>query len=250
MHKPYEKQHCIDKEDVGSVSAVLRSNYLTQGPQLALFEKHLAQYVGARYAVTVSNATAGLYLAYRAVGLGKGDEVLTTPNTFVATTNAALYCGAKLRFVDIRLDTYNIDETQIERNLTKKTKVIVPVHFAGHPCEMDWIIKIAKKHRVPIIEDAAHALGAQYQGRQIGNIGDMTIFSFHSVKPITTGEGGAVLTNSRKYYKRLLLLRNHGIHKNKLGGNVMTELGYNFRLSELQAALGCSQLKKLNVFGN
>jgi len=245
---PYGHQN-IDQDDINAVVSVLKSDWLTQGPKVLEFEKKMAKYCGAKYAVAVSNGTAALHLAYSAAGLKKGDEVITTPNTFVATTNMMVAVGAKPVFCDIRLDTYNIDENQIEKLITKKTKAIVPVHFAGQPCEMDNILRIAKKHKLFVIEDACHALGAKYKNKKIGSLkSDMTVFSFHPVKPITTGEGGAILTNNRKYYEKLLSLRSHGIHKDAAGKNVMTQLGYNYRLTDIQAALGISQLNKLDEF--
>ncbi|MBI3631441.1 MAG: UDP-4-amino-4,6-dideoxy-N-acetyl-beta-L-altrosamine transaminase [Candidatus Staskawiczbacteria bacterium] len=245
---PYGHQK-IDSDDINEVVKVLRSNWLTQGPKVDEFENKLAKYCGANYAVAVSNGTAALHLAYLASGLKKDDEVITTPNTFVATTNMLLAVGAKPVFCDIRSDTNNIDESKIEQLITPKTRVIVPVHFAGHPCEMKTIWKIAKKYNLLVIEDAAHALGARYRGKPIGGgQSDMCTLSFHPVKSITTGEGGAIITNNKKYYERLKLLRSHGIKKDKNGFNVMKEFGYNYRLSDLQAALGVSQLKKIEQF--
>lgn len=244
---PYGRQS-INSDDIKSVAETLRSDWLTQGPKVLEFEKKLAEYSGVKFAVAVSSGTSALHLAYLASGLKKGDEVITTPNTFVATSNMLLHIGAKPVFCDIRLDTYNIDESKIEKLITKKTKAIVPVHFAGQPCEMGAILKIAKKYKLLVIEDGCHALGAEYRGRKIGGFGDLTVFSFHPVKPITTGEGGAVLTNSENFYKELLLLRSHGIAKDKKGFNVMTELGFNYRITDIQAALGISQLKRLEIF--
>ena len=246
---PYGRQS-IDKKDIAAISAVLKSDWLTQGPKVLEFEKALAKYCGAKFAVVVSSGTAALHLAYLVAGIGKGDEVITTPNTFVATANMLLVVGAKPVFCDIRKDTFNIDEKKIEKLMTKKTKAVVPVHFAGQPCDMDAILKIAKKHKLLVIEDACHALSAEYKNKKIGSIGDMTVFSFHPVKPITTGEGGAILTNNKDFYKKLIHLRSHGVTKNKKGFNVMTTFGYNYRLTDIQAALGISQLKKLNQFAH
>lgn len=227
----------------------MKSDWLTQGPKVSEFEKALAKYCGAKYAVACSSGTAALHLAYLAADLKSGDEVIISPNTFVATANMLLVVGAKPVFCDIRLDTYNFDETKIEALINSKTRAIVPVHFAGQPCDMGAIIKIAKKHNLLVIEDAAHALGAQCGKEKVGSLGsDMTIFSFHPVKNITTGEGGAVLTDNEKFYKKMLSLRSHGIHKDEEGKNVMTELGYNYRLTDIQAALGASQLEKLDEF--
>ena len=244
---PYGRQ-AIDDDDIKAVVKVLRSDWLTQGPAVREFEDSLAKYCNAKYAVAVSNGTAALHLAYLAAGLGVGDEVITTPNTFVATTNMLLAIGAKPVFCDIRLDNHNIDETKIEKLITPKTKAIIPVHFGGHPCDMDKILSIAKKHGLFVIEDACHALGAKYKNKKIGGIGDMTVFSFHPVKSITTGEGGAILTNNPVFYKKLAHLRTHGITKDSNGFNVMTALGYNYRITDIQTALGISQLKKLDKF--
>ncbi len=244
---PYGRQK-IDTDDIRAVIAVLKSDWLTQGPKVKEFENALAKYCGASYAVAVSSGTAALHLAYLAANIQSGDEVITTPNTFAATSNMLLAVGAKPVFCDIRLDNYNIDASKIEELITPRTKAIVPVHFAGHPCEMDVINKVAKKYKLLIIEDACHALGASYQNKKIGSIGDMTIFSFHPVKSITTGEGGAILTNNKSYCERLIHLRSHGINKDKDGFNVMTALGHNYRLTDIQTALGLSQLKKLDGF--
>lgn len=247
MNIPYGRQS-IGKNDVAEVVKALKSDRITQGPRVDEFEKALAEYCEAKYAVAVSSGTAALHLAYLAAGLGQGDEVITTPNTFVATANMLLAVGAKPVFCDIRLDTYNIDETKIEKLITKRTKAIVPVHFAGQPCEMDKILKIAKKYKLLIIEDACHALGAKYKNKKIGSLGDISVFSFHPVKSITAGEGGAILTNNKNYYEKILSLRSHGIHKDKQGFNVMTDLGYNYRLTDVQSALGLSQMKKIGNF--
>lgn len=244
---PYGRQ-TVDNSDIKSVVAVLRSDWLTQGPAVREFEESLAKYCNAKYAVTVSSGTAALHLAYLAAGLGSGDEAITTPNTFVATTNMLLAVGAKPIFCDIRLDNYNLDETKIEKLITPRTKAIIPVHFGGHPCNMDKILNIAKKYNLLVIEDACHALGASYKNKKIGGIGDMSIFSFHPVKSITTGEGGAILTNNPEFYGKLAHLRTHGITKDEKGFNVMTTLGYNYRITDIQTALGVSQLKKLNKF--
>lgn len=246
---PYGKQQ-VEVEDIRKVVKVLRSPLITQGPIVPEFERALARYCQAKYAVAVSSGTAALHLAYLAGGLCAGDEVITTPNTFAATSNMLLVIGAKPVFSDIRLDTFNMDENKIKNFVTSKTRAIVPVHFAGHPCEMKIIAETAKKHKVAVIEDACHALGAIHRGSRIGDCrySDMAVFSFHPVKSITTGEGGAVLTNKKSYYEKLLCLRNHGIHKDKSGKNVMTNLGYNYRMTDIQAALGLSQLAKLNSF--
>lgn len=244
---PYGRQ-TIDANDIKAVVSVLRSDWLTQGPAVKQFEESLAKYCNAKYAVAVSNGTAALHLAYLAADLETGDEAITTPNTFVATTNMLLAVGAKPVFCDIHLNNYNIDETKIEKLITPKTRAIVPVHFGGHPCNMDKILAIAKKYNLLVIEDACHALGASYKNKKIGGIGDMSIFSFHPVKSITTGEGGAILTNNPEFYKKLAHLRTHGITKDEKGFNVMTALGYNYRITDIQTAIGTSQLKKLDKF--
>jgi UDP-4-amino-4,6-dideoxy-N-acetyl-beta-L-altrosamine transaminase len=246
---PYGKQF-IDKSDISEVIKALKSDWLTQGPKVKEFEEALAKYTGVKYAVACVNGTAALHLAYLSAGLGKGDEVITTPNTFAATSNMLMAIGAKPVFCDIRVYSYNIDAEKIEKLISHKTKAIIPVHFAGQSCKMKEIKKIAKKHKLIIIEDACHALGGKYEGGKIGSCeySDMAVMSFHPVKSITTGEGGAILTNNKKYYERLLSLRSHGIHKDKDGKNVMTELGYNYRITDIQCALGLSQLKKLDGF--
>lgn len=238
----------INISDINSVVGTLKSDWLTQGPKVKEFEEKLAKYCRAKYAVVVNSGTAALHIAYLAAGIKIGDEVITTPNTFVATSNMILALRAKPVFCDIRLDTYNIDEKKIEKLITKKTKAIVPVDFAGHPCDMDVIKKIAQKHKLIVIEDACHALGASYKNKKTGSLSDMIVFSFHPVKHITTGEGGAVLTNNPEYYQKLKMFRSHGIVKDKNGFNSMIELGFNYRLSDIGASLGVSQLKRLDNF--
>jgi len=246
---PYGHQF-IDKNDINEVVKVLKSDWLTQGPKIRQFERALAKYCGAKYAVVVNSGTAALHLAYLAVGLKRGDQVITTPNTFVATTNMLLTIGAKPVFCDIRLDTYNLDENKIEKLINDKTKAIVPVHFSGQACEMDKLKSIANKYKLLIIEDACHALGGKYKKSKIGSCkyADMAVFSFHPVKSITTGEGGVIVTNNKNYYEKMIHLRSHGVIKDKKGKNVMITLGYNYRITDIQAALGLSQLKKLDSF--
>lgn len=253
---PYGRQF-IDEDDINAVVDVLKSDFLTQGPKVQEFEAALASYCGARYAVSFSSGTAALHAAYFAVGIGPDDEVITSPITFAATANAALYLGARPVFVDIEPDTANINVALIEKALTKKTKAIVPVHFAGHPVDLDPLLDLAKRNGLIIIEDACHALGAKYREKKIGSISDMTVFSFHPVKSITTGEGGAVLTNNKSYYEKLVMFRTHGITRdvskleNESHGDWYYEmqfLGYNYRITDMQAALGISQLKKLDSF--
>lgn len=268
---PYSHQS-IDSEDIKEVVKVLKSGWITQGLKIKEFEAALCKYTGAKYAVVVSSGTAALHIACLTAGIKKGDEVITSPITFVASANCVLYCRGKPVFADIREDTINIDPEEIEKKVTKNTKAIIPVHFAGHPCDLKEIHKIAKENRLIIIEDAAHALGAEYKGSKIGSCkySDMTIFSFHPVKSITTGEGGAITTNNKEFYEKLLMLRTHGITKapNKsINGKLaftqyairnthnanpwyyeMQQLGFNYRISDIHCALGISQLKKLNKF--
>lgn len=257
---PYGHQ-CIDKSDIEEVVKVLRSDWLTQGPKIKEFEDALSKYTGAKYAVVVVNGTAALHIACLAAGIKQGDEVITPALTFIASSNCVLYCGGVTVFVDVQPDTANINPEKIINKINKTTKAIIAVHFAGYPCNLKAISVLAQKHDLILIEDAAHALGAQYKGSKIGSsvYSDMTIFSFHPVKSITTGEGGAVLTNKKDLYEKLLALRNHGIIKddNKwINGAMkgcswyyeMQSLGFNYRLTDIQAALGISQLKKLNQF--
>ena len=252
---PYGRQN-IDEDDIKAVVEVLRSDYVTTGPKVNEFEERVANYCGAKYAVAIANGTAALHAACIAAGIGKGDEVITTPITFVASSNCVLYCGGTPVFADIDEKTYNIDPDDIERKITSKTKAIIAVHFAGQPCDMDRINEIARRHNLIVIEDAAHALGAEYKGRKIGSISDMTTFSFHPVKHITTGEGGMILTNNKDLYEKLILARTHGITKNpdkmeKCDGGWYYEhisLGYNYRITDFQCALGISQMNKLDKF--
>lgn len=252
---PYGRQW-IDDEDILAVVNVLKGDYLTTGPSVSTFEKEVAKYVGASYAVSFSNGTAALHGACFAAGITEGDEVITTPLTFAASANCVLYQGGKPIFADINPKTYNIDPTEIEKKITDKTKAIIPVDFTGQPASLDEIREIAKKHHLIIIEDAAHALGATYKGQMVGSISDMTMFSFHPVKHITSGEGGIITTNNKEYYDKLLQFRSHGItrDKNNLVENhgpwyyEMQFLGYNYRMTDIQAALGTSQLKKIDKF--
>lgn len=255
MYIPYGKQS-IDEDDIEAVIQVLKSDYLTTGPKIQEFEKTVAAYVGAKYAVAVSSGTAALHAACFAAGIGPGDEVITTPITFAASANCVLYTGGKPVFADIDPVSYNIDPEDIERKITDRTKAIIPVHFTGQPCRMDEIHDIARKHNLIVIEDAAHALGAVYKNKKIGGISDMTVFSFHPVKHITTGEGGMITTNNKELYEKLLLFRNHGItrnpdHMKNYEGEwyyEQQELGFNYRITDFQCALGISQMKKLDGF--
>lgn len=252
---PYGHQS-IDDEDVRSVVEVLKSDWLTTGPAVDQFEQELAKYVGARHAVAVNSGTSALDIAVQALDLPKGSEIITTPFTFAATSNAILYNGHVPVFADIDPVTRNIRPAEIRRQITPKTRAIIYVDYAGHPCAIDEIREIAQEHDLLLIEDACHALGASYNGRKIGTFADMTIFSFHPVKPITTGEGGAVITEDPEFATRLKLLRSHGIDRNV--GDMfgegsqwaydMTDLGRNYRMTDIQAALGVSQLEKIDTF--
>jgi len=252
---PYGMQN-LDEHDIEAVLKTLRSDFLTQGPKIPEFEKKVAEYCGAKYAVAVATGTAALHCACFAAGVDQDDEIITSPITFAASGNCALFLGGKVKFADIRKDTYNIDPKNIETQINNKTKAIIPVDFSGQPCELEEIMKIAKKHGIPVIEDACHALGATYKNKKIGSIADMTVFSFHPVKHITTGEGGMILTDNEKYYEKMKLFRTHGITKdsNYLEKNdggwyyEMCALGYNYRITDLQCALGTAQLEKLDSF--
>jgi UDP-4-amino-4,6-dideoxy-L-N-acetyl-beta-L-altrosamine transaminase len=243
---PYSTQ-LIDDDDIAAVTEVLKSSHLTQGPKVEAFEQALCDYTGAQYAVTFNSATSALMAAYAAAGIGKDDEIITTPISFVATSNMAIALNAKPLFCDVKLDG-NIDERLIEKLITPKTKAIVPVDFAGKPVALKTIQDIAKRHDLLVIEDASHALGSSIDGQKIGSLSDMTIFSFHAIKPITTGEGGAVLTDNKAYAEKLRLFRSHGIAKKQFWNSDMVSMGYNYRLTDLAAALGLSQLKRLNAF--
>jgi len=252
---PYGQQW-IDEKDIEQVVGVLKGNYLTTGPYITEFEKRIVDYVGAKYAVTFSNGTAALHGAVFAAEIQQGDEVIITPMTFAASANCVLYQGGTPVFADINPKTYNIDPDKIEELINEKTKAIIPVDFTGQPVELDRILEIAKKHNLVVIEDAAHALGATYQNQRIGSISDMTMFSFHPVKHITTGEGGIITTNSKEYYQKLMQFRTHGITRDsaQLIENhgpwyyEMQSLGYNYRMTDIQAALGTSQLQKIDQF--
>ncbi len=250
---PYGR-HCIEEDDIEAVISVLKSDdNISDGPRSVELEKNLSEYVGSKYAVVVSSGTAALHAACYTAGLKAGDEVITSPNTFVSTAEAIMYCGAKPIFADIDPLTHNISSTSIEEHITERTRAILPVDYAGQPCDMDEIKEIARKYDLVVIEDGAEALGSEYCGRKIGSISDMTIFSFHAVKNITTCEGGAIVTDNKEYYDRLKRFRAYGIDKKVKTDEepwrfVQTEFGYNYRLSEIQCALGISQLKKLDRF--
>ncbi len=243
---PYSTQ-LIDDDDIKEVVKVLKGSHLTQGKKVEEFEKALCSYTNAKYAVTFNSATSALYGTYSVLGLNTDDEVITTPISFVATSNMLIEVGAKPIWCDVKLDG-NINEELIEKLITPKTKAIVPVHFAGKPVELEKIQAIANKYNLHVIEDAAHALGSSINNKKIGSFSDMTIFSFHAIKSITTGEGGAVLTDNEEYAKKLKIFRSHGILKKELWDSDMISLGHNFRLTEIAAALGLSQIKKLDSF--
>lgn len=247
----------IDEADIQAVVDVLRSDYLTCGPKIKEAEDKLCEITGAKYAVLCSNGTAALHIACQAAGVSEGDEVITTPITFAASANCALYCGAKPVFADINEETYNIDPACVEALTTEKTKAVVAVDYTGQSVELDRLLEHCHSHHIALIEDGAHVIGTRYKGRCNGSIADMTTLSFHPVKTVTCGEGGAVLTNSEKYYKKLLLFRAHGITRDLFQMEHESDgpwyyeqitLGMNYRMTDIQAALLISQLDKLSVF--
>jgi perosamine synthetase len=251
---PYGRQ-TIEEDDIQAVVQVLRSPFLTTGPKVKEFEQAIAAYVGTSEGVAFSSGTAGLHGALWAAGIGPGDEVLVPALSFLATANTVLYVGAKPVFVDSEPGGFNIDPLDAARKVTPATKAIIPVHFAGQPVDLHALHALAKKHHLIVIEDAAHALGAAYQGQRIGGLSDMTVFSFHPVKQITTAEGGMVMTGNPAFAKRLRQFRHHGIDVDVVQRDAaqrwhydMTALGYNYRLSDLQCALGLSQLKRCERF--
>jgi len=247
---PYGKQ-TIEKDDIKAVLDAMRGDWLTQGPKVLEFEKALAKYGNVKYALAVSSGTTALQLAYMALGLKQGDEVITTPLTFAATSNCLAHLKAQPVFCDISPETLNINYGLIEKKITRKTKAISAVDFAGLPCDWDKIKKIAKKYNLYTVADACHSLGALYKGRKVGSLADITCLSFHPVKLITTAEGGAVLTNNKKLYQKMALLRHHGVKKFPQKGGwyyEVTEIGFNGRITDIQCALGLSQLKKINRF--
>lgn len=264
MFIPYGRQN-ISQQDIDAVIAVLNSDFLTQGPQVPLFEQSVLDVVGAKYAVAVNSATSALHIACLALGVGKGDVVWTSPITFVASANCALYCGADIDFVDIDEKTYNLSVVKLEEKLiqakveNKLPKVVIPVHLCGQSCDMEKIYQLSQEYGFKIIEDASHAIGGKYQEQYIGSCqySDITIFSFHPVKIVTTAEGGMAVTNDAKLAQKMDLLRSHGITRNT---ELMTkesdgawyyqqiDLGFNYRMTELQAGLGVSQMKRLEQF--
>lgn len=252
----YGRQY-IDDDDIKAVADTLRSDYLTCGPRITELEQKLCELTGARYCVAVSNGTAALHIAAMAAGIGEGDEVITTPITFAASANCALYCGAKPVFADINPETYNIDPEAIRRCITPKTKAVVAVDFTGQAAELDAIRAICREHKLILIEDAAHSIGTKYNGQPVGSIADMTTFSFHPVKTVTAGEGGAVTTNDEALYRRLVLAHSHGITRDRAQMvhptddpwyNEQVGYGFNYRMTDFQAALLLSQLNKLELF--
>ena len=253
----YYGRQCIEQDDIDAVIDTLRSDLITCGPRVAGLEKAICRVTGARYAVAVSNGTAALHLAAMAAGFGEGDEVIVSSITFAASSNCVLYCGAKPVFADIKDDTYNIDPESVRKLITPRTRGIVAVDFTGQAVELDELRAIAREHNLVLIEDAAHAIGTKYKGQPVGSIADMTCFSFHPVKTVTAGEGGAITTNDEATYKRLMRLRSHGITRNQdemvhptddMWYNEQVELGYNYRMTDFQAALLTSQIQKLERF--
>lgn len=261
---PYGHQD-ISEEDIRAIEEVLRSDWLTQGPAVERFEQVVAGYCGAPHALAVCNATAALHLACRALGLGPGDLLWTSPNTFVASANCGRFCGADVDFVDIDPRTYNMSAEELERKLQAATrqgrlpKVVIPVHFAGEPCDMQTIHALAKRYGFYVVEDASHAVGARYRDSTVGSCAysDITVFSFHPVKIMTTGEGGMTLTRNRELHEKMLMLRSHGITRDpgKMTGvspgawyYEQLDLGYNYRMTDIQAALGASQMRRLDSF--
>ena len=247
----------IDDDDIKAVVDVMKSDYLTCGPKIAELEQKLCRVTGAKYAVVCSNGTAALHIAALAAGVQPGDEVITTPITFAASANCALYCGARPVVADINEETYNIDPACVEALTTKKTKAVVAVDYTGQSVELDRLLAHCHKNNIVLIEDGAHVIGTRYNGKFNGSIADMTTLSFHPVKTVTCGEGGAVLTNSETFYKKLLLYRSHGITRDETqmehepDGSWYYEqiaLGYNYRMTDMQAALLISQLDKLPAF--
>ena len=251
---PYGKQY-IDEDDIKAVADVLRSDWLTTGPKVAEFEEAFAQYVGAKYAVAVSSGTAALHAAIYALGIGSGDEVIVSPMTFAATANCVAYQGGTPIFADVCQGTLLIDPAKVKEKITPRTKAIIAVDYAGHPCDYVSLQKIADQNNLTLIADACHALGAQYKGHRVGSLADLNIFSFHPVKHITTGEGGMITTDNADYADHMKIFRNHGIttdhrQREKQGSwfYEMVDLGYNYRITDIHCALGISQLKKLPRF--
>jgi len=248
--------HWLQDDDINKVVEVLKSNWITTGPTIPEFEEKFKQYIGCEHAVAVNSGTSGLFISVNVADIKNGDEVITTPLTFVATSNCILSRNARPIFADIDKDTFNIDPQKIRERITKKTKAIIPVHFAGQPCEMDEINEIAEEYDLKIIEDAAHSISAEYNGKKIGSSSYLAVFSFHPVKQMTTGEGGMIVTKNSDLAKKSKILRNHGITKEtreRFGPKnpwfyEVIATGYNYRMTDIQAALGLNQLKKLKKF--
>ena len=251
---PYGRQF-IDEDDVNAVVAALHSDYLTTGPKVAAFERCLADYVGVKYGVAVNSGTAALHAAMFALDLGPDDEVIVPPMTFAASANCVLYVSATPVFVDVNPDTLLVDTDAVESRITDRTRAIMGVDYAGHPCDWDKLRQIADTNNLALVADSCHALGAQYNGRKVGSLADMTVFSFHPVKHITTGEGGMIVTDDPALAARCRLFRNHGITSDYRQRESeatwfyeMVDLGFNYRITDIQCALGISQLKKLDRF--
>jgi UDP-4-amino-4,6-dideoxy-N-acetyl-beta-L-altrosamine transaminase len=265
MKIPYAKQQ-IDKSDIDGVVRALKSAYLTQGPIVQKFEEAVVKYSGARYGIATNSATSALHVSCLALEIKKGDLVWTSPNTFVSSANCALFCNARVDFIDIELDTYCISIKELEKKLKKALrngdlpKVVIPVHFAGHSCNMKKIHELSKIYGFKIIEDASHAIGGEYENKKIGSCkySDITVFSFHPVKIITSGEGGMIMTNNTKIMEKVVGYRSHGITRekdlfeprkiNEIWNYQQLEIGFNYRLTDIQAALGISQLQKIDKF--
>jgi len=249
----YARQY-IDNSDIKAVTDVMKSDYLTCGPKTIELEKKLSELTKSKYAAAVSSGTAALHAACNAAGISDGDEVITTPITFAATANSILYCGGRPVFADINPETYNISPQSIREHITDKTKAVIAVDFTGQAAELDEICEICRNHKLLLIEDAAHAIGTKYNSLPVGNIADMTIFSFHAVKTVTGAEGGAVVTNNDSFYEKIIKFRTHGITRDipqisyEPWFYQQNELGYNYRLNDIQAALIISQLSKLGLF--
>ncbi len=243
----------IGPEEIDEVVDSLRSGWITTGPKVAKFEQELAAYVGAKHAMMLNSATSGLFLCLKALGIGPGDEVITTPYTFAASVNVILHAGARPVLADVRKDDFNIDPELIARAITPKTRAVIPVHYAGRSCDMDAIGALAKKHNLTVIEDAAHAIGTEYRGKKTGSISRFTVFSFHAVKNVTTGEGGAVSTDDTAMAEKIKVMSLHGMNKDAWkryapGGKVQYDIvypGYKFNMTDLQAGLGIHQLRKI-----
>ncbi len=246
--KPY-----IGKEEIKEVVDTLKSGWWGTGPKVELFERQFREYVGSRYALAVNSATAGLHLALKSLGVGPGDEVITTPMTFCSTANVIIHCGAKPVFADVDINDWNIDPNEIEKKITKRTKAIIPVHLYGRPCRMDRILEIAKKNKLFVVSDAAHAAEAKYKGVSVGNLGDMAVFSFYVTKNLATGEGGMVTTNNKNWMKNIMVMRLHGLSHDaykrysvKVYRHYEALLpGFKYNMMDIQAAIGIHQLARL-----